>query len=157
MVRGQFPYLGEHITRKKEIYQRYREGFRGLPVSMNPYDVSHSSPNFWLSCLIVEESAMCRTARGDRETVYESAPGKSCPDEILEALKSFNAEGRPIWKPMHMQPMYRMNPFVTVSGSGRGRSNAYLEGAGAPDAGAVGPQDDGRRAGEGDGDCAEVF
>lgn len=136
VVRGQFPHLKEHIEAKRKIYERYKKGLSGLPAAMNPWDEENSVPNFWLSCLIVEESAMCRTARGDRETVYESAPGKSCPDEILEALKSFNAEGRPIWKPMHMQPMYRMNPFVTVSGSGRGRSNAYLEGAGAPDVGA---------------------
>ena len=56
--------------------------------------------------------------------------GKSCPTEILEKLAKYNAEGRPIWKPMHMQPLYRMNPFVTVEGNGRGRTNAYIAGKG---------------------------
>ena len=54
-------------------------------------------------------------------------PGKSCPTEILEAIASINAEGRPIWKPMHMQPIYRLNPFVTKSGNGRAMTNAYIE------------------------------
>ena len=58
--------------------------------------------------------------------VYEG--GKSCPTEILETLAKYNAEGRPVWKPMHMQPIYRMNPYITREGSGRARTNAYIEG-----------------------------
>ena len=54
--------------------------------------------------------------------------GKSCPTEILETLAKYNAEGRPIWKPMHMQPIYRMNGFVTREGSGRAKTNAYIAG-----------------------------
>ena len=60
--------------------------------------------------------------------MYTSEHGKSCPTEILEALVSINAEGRPIWKPMHMQPIYRMNGFVTREGNGRAKTNAYVEG-----------------------------
>ncbi len=56
--------------------------------------------------------------------------GKSCPTEILETLAKHNAEGRPIWKPMHMQPIYRMNPFITKEGNGRATTNAYIEGCG---------------------------
>mgnify|MGYP004532948139 FL=1 len=130
VVRGQLPYLEEHLAQKKAIYQRYREGMRGLPVRMNPYDAENSAPNFWLSCLIIDEEAMCETVRGEQEALYRSAPGKSCPTEILEAMAAFNAEGRPIWKPMHMQPIYRMNPFVTRQGSGRGNTNAYIAGGG---------------------------
>ena len=52
------------------------------------------------------------------------------PHEILDALAAFSAEGHPIWKPMHMQPIYRTNPFVTVDGNGRGRSNAYIKDSG---------------------------
>ena len=74
---------------------------------------------------------MCRQVRGDQDTCYISEPGKSCPSEILEKLAQYNAEGRPIWKPMHLQPMYRMNPFVTREGNGRGRTNAYIAGSGA--------------------------
>ncbi len=128
VVRGQLPYLEEHIAQKKAIYIRYREGLKGLPVSMNPFDSENSEPNFWLSCLIIDKNAMCRQVRGEKEALYISEHGKSCPTEILEALVAFNAEGRPIWKPMHMQPIYRMNPFVTIEGNGRARSNAYIEG-----------------------------
>lgn len=127
-VRGQIPYLEEHIAQKKAIYERYREGFRDLPVSMNPYDNEKSVPNFWLSCLLIDRKAMCKQVRSDNEAIYISEHGKSCPTEILENLKKFNAEGRPIWKPMHLQPIYRVNPFIVKDGNGRARSNAYLDG-----------------------------
>lgn len=128
VVRGQFPYLEEHIAQKKAIYERYKEGFKDLPVVMNPYDEENSEPNFWLSCLLIEPGAMCRQVRGEQEALYISEPGKSCPTEILETLAKYNAEGRPIWKPMHMQPIYRMNGFVTREGNGRAKTNAYIEG-----------------------------
>ena len=128
VVRGQFPYLEEHIAQKKAIYERYKEGFKDLPVMMNPYDEENSEPNFWLSCLLIKPEAMCRQVRGEQEAVYISEPGKSCPTEILETLAKYNAEGRPIWKPMHMQPIYRMNGFVTREGNGRAKTNAYIEG-----------------------------
>ncbi len=136
VVRGQFPYLEEHIAQKKAIYERYKEGLKDLPVQMNPVDFANSEPNYWLSCLIIDEEAMCQTVRGEKDALYVSEPGKSCPTEILEAIAAFNAEGRPIWKPMHMQPIYRMNPFVTRNGNGRARSNAYIKETGAVDAGA---------------------
>nr|WP_307999862.1 aminotransferase class I/II-fold pyridoxal phosphate-dependent enzyme [uncultured Merdimonas sp.] len=128
VVRGQFPYLEEHIAQKKAIYERYREGFKDLPVTMNPYDDKNSEPNFWLSCMLIHPEAMCRQERGEQEALYITEPGKSCPTEILETLASCNAEGRPIWKPMHMQPIYRMNGFVTREGNGRAKTNAYIRG-----------------------------
>ena len=130
VIRGQLPYLQEHIDQKRAIYERYREGLKDLPVKMNPYDAEKSVPNFWLSCLIIDEDAMCQQVRDDRKALYIPETGKSCPTEILETLAKFNAEGRPIWKPMHMQPIYRTNPFVTVEGNGRGRTNAYIKGSG---------------------------
>ena len=128
VVRGQFPYLEEHIAQKKAIYERYEEGFQGLPVSMNPYDKDSSEPNFWLSCLLIEPEAMCKQVRGEQEALYIPEAGKTCPTEILETLARYNAEGRPIWKPMHMQPIYRMNGFVTREGNGRAKTNAYIAG-----------------------------
>ena len=128
VVRGQFPYLEEHIAQKKAIYERYKKGLQGLPVKMNPYDKENSEPNFWLSCLLIDSEAMCRQVRGEQEALYISEPGKSCPTEILETLAKYNAEGRPIWKPMHMQPIYRMNGFVTREGNGRAKTNAYIMG-----------------------------
>lgn len=131
VLRGQFPHLEEHIQQKKAIYMRYKEGFKDLPVSMNPYDAEHSEPNFWLSCMLIEPQAMCRQVRGEKEALYVAEAGKSCPTEILETLAKYNAEGRPIWKPMHMQPIYRMNPFITRDGNGRARTNAYIDGTAA--------------------------
>lgn len=128
VVRGQLPYLDEHIAQKHAIYERYREGLADLPVRMNPYDEKNSVPNFWLSCLIVDPEAMSPQVRGEQDVLYQSEPGKSNPTEILEAIARVNAEGRPIWKPMHLQPIYRMNPFFTREGNGRAKTNAYIAG-----------------------------
>ena len=128
VVRGQLSYLDEHIARKKVIYERYKDGLKDLPLLLNPFDNENSNPNFWLSCLIVDVDAMCRQVRSENETCYIKETGKTWPTEILESLSKINAEGRPIWKPMHMQPIYRMNPFVTREGSGRARTNAYISG-----------------------------
>ena len=117
VIRGQMPYLEEHIAQKKAIWERYREGFKGLPVKMNPIDFENSVPNYWLSCLIIDPDAMCPTVRSNCTATFEPQHGKSCPTEILEALQSINAEGRPIWKPMHMQPVYSSNEFITREGS----------------------------------------
>lgn len=130
VIRGQIPYLDEHIAQKKAIYERYKEGLKDLPVSMNPFNPSLSQPNYWLSCLLIDEDAMAPFVRGENDQLWMSEKGKSSPGEILAALACFGAEGRPIWKPMHMQPIYRTNPFVTVEGNGRARSNAYIEGSG---------------------------
>ena len=128
IVRGQIPYLDEHIAQKKAIYERYEEGLADLPVKMNPWDRENSQPNFWLSCLIIDKEAMAPQVRGEQDYLYKHESGKSSPHEILDAMASINAEGRPIWKPMHMQPIYRTNAFITQEGNGRGRSNAYIAG-----------------------------
>ena len=104
VVRGQLPHLEEHIAQKRAIYERYKAGLAGLPVQMNPYDAANSVPNFWLSCMLI-----------DRDAVGEGR-GKASPAKILERLADMNAEGRPIWKPMHMQPLYRGHAFVTAAG-----------------------------------------
>lgn len=103
VVRGQLPYLEGHIAQKRAIYERYKAGLAGLPVQMNPYDAANSVPNFWLSCMIIDE---CAVGEGR---------GKTTPAKILERLADMNAEGRPIWKPMHMQPLYRGHAFVTAA------------------------------------------
>lgn len=126
VVRGQYRFLEEHINQKKAIYKRYKEGLKELPVKMNPYDEEKCEPNFWLSCLIVDKDAMCRQERSETRALYIPEHGKSCPTEIFEALLSINAEGRPIWKPMHMQPIFRSHEFVTRIGSGRAMTNAYI-------------------------------
>lgn len=109
VVRGQLPHLEEHIAQKRAIYERYKAGFAGLPVQMNPYDAANSVPNFWLSCMIIDG---CAVGEGR---------GKTTPAKILERLADMNAEGRPIWKPMHMQPLYRGHAFVTAAGAFTGK------------------------------------
>ena len=130
VVRGQYPYLEEHIARKKSIYERYKDGLEGLPIQMNPI-TEGTEPNYWLSAMIIDKEYMCKQARDDSRALYIKEPGKTCPTEILETLAKYNAEGRPIWKPMHMQPMYRMHEFITREGSGRCKTNAYIAGSAA--------------------------
>ena len=130
VLRGQIPYLGTHIEQKRAIWERYEKGLADLPVKMNPWDQKKSIPNFWLSCIIIDEAALAPHVRGEQDELWQNESGKSSPGEILNALTAFNAEGRPIWKPMHMQPIYRTNAFVTVEGNGRGQSNAYIAGSG---------------------------
>lgn len=115
VVRGQIPHLEDHIARKKAIYEKYKKGFEGLPVIMNPYDEKNSEPNFWLSCMIIDKEAMCRQIRGPLAAQFFKEPGRSCPTEILETLEKYNVEGRPVWKPMHMQPIYANNAFVCAT------------------------------------------
>ncbi len=128
VVRGQIPHLEEHIASKRRIYERYQRGLSDLPITMNPFDGDHSVPNFWLSCALIDENAMAPMVRGEQDYLWHHESGKSSPQEILDALTAFNAEGRPIWKPMHIQPIYRTHAFVTINGNGRGQSNAYIAG-----------------------------
>ena len=128
VIRGQIPYIDEHIAQKWEIFKRYEKGLKDLPVMVNPWDKDKTNPNYWLTCMLINEDAMAPMSRGEQDYKYRSEDRKTSPQEILDALSSFNAEGRPIWKPMHMQPIYRTNPFITASGNGRGRTNAYISG-----------------------------
>lgn len=138
VLRGQLPFAEEHRSQKKAVYERYKKNLKNLPVTMNPVNLMGVDirPNYWLSCLLIDREAMCKQMRGAQEALYINEPGKSCPTEILEAIAAFNAEGRPIWKPMHMQPIYRMNGFITKEGNGRGKSNAYIVGVESVDIGA---------------------
>ena len=104
---------------------RYTRAERRAPQRERPFEAHRSEPNYWLSCLLISEDAMAPYVRGEQDELWQHESGKSSPGEILNALSTFGAEGRPIWKPMHMQPIYRNNKFVTVNGNGRGQSNAY--------------------------------
>lgn len=99
--RGQLLHLEEHKQRKKDIYERYKAAFSDIPVKMNPY-LECSEPNFWLSCFTINEEAM------DRVT----------PEKIRLALEAENIESRPIWKPMHAQPVYSKNDYITINNVG---------------------------------------
>ena len=115
------------LPQKKSIYERRKEGFKDLPIIMNPI-MDGTEPNYWLSAMIIDESAMCKQVRIDYEALYISEPSKTCPTEILETLAKYNVEGRLIRKPMYMRLMYHMHEFVTHESSGRCRTNAYITG-----------------------------
>ncbi len=93
--RGQLLHLDEHRELKKKIYFRYKEGLKGLPLKMNPY-LEYTEPNFWLSCILIDEDC-------DKD-----------PIELMNRLNEYNIETRPIWKPMHMQPVFKDCDFVYV-------------------------------------------
>ena len=121
VIRGQWQYLGDHIRRKRSVYHTYKEGLKGLPLTMNP---AAGGSICWLSCILVDKKYMARTVRSGRRAVYIREAGRSCPTEVLEALAAFHAEGRPVWKPMHLQPVYHSCGFVTTYGNGSGKCSA---------------------------------
>jgi dTDP-4-amino-4,6-dideoxygalactose transaminase len=92
--RGQLTHLNEHRLLKKAIYTRYEEALKNLPIHMNPY-AKCSEPNFWLSCLTINKE--CGVT----------------PEKIRLALEKENIESRPIWKPMHLQPIYASRDFIS--------------------------------------------
>ena len=93
--RGQLLHLEEHREGKTAIYRRYQEAFRDLPVTMNPY-LDNTVPNFWLSCMLIDENCKVK------------------PMELMKVLAEHNIEARPIWKPMHMQPVFAGYDFITA-------------------------------------------
>lgn len=95
--RGQLLHIEEHKALKEKIYAKYKEEFKDLPVTMNPY-VENSAPNFWLSCMLIDESCNVRMT------------------DVIDKLSSENIEARPIWKPMHMQPVFKDNDFISAYG-----------------------------------------
>lgn len=113
---AQVKYLQDHIKEKNRIYESYKVGFKDLPVKVNPYDIENSEPNFWLSCMLIDNNAMSECKIRDCSGHYELESGKTCPLEILDTLFKFNTEGRPIWKPMHMQPIFNRSELVTKDG-----------------------------------------
>ena len=99
--RGQLLHLEEHIAKKKEIYRQYQEAFADLPeIMMNPMNPDGDA-NCWLSGMVI--------AGGCSVT----------PDRIMDALEAENIESRPIWKPMHLQPVFAACDFVPHYEDGR--------------------------------------
>lgn len=128
IIRNQLDRLETHIDQKKNIYYRYQEGLKDLPISMNPFEKDKSNPNYWLSCLTIDKDYLSKQVRSDKDYLYEREEGKSSPHEILDALNSINAEGRPIWKPMHKQPIFMSYDFINRHGKANAMTNAYIEG-----------------------------
>ncbi len=99
--RGQLLHLEEHKAKKKEIYRHYREAFEDIPeVSLNPLN-KDGDANCWLTGMLI------------------SRESPVTPDIIMDALAENNMESRPIWKPMHLQPVFEKYDYITVNGSKR--------------------------------------
>ena len=102
--RGQLLHLDEHIQRKKAIYQQYKKAFADMPeIVMNPMNPKGDANN-WLSGMIID--------KGSSVT----------PDNVMDALEAENIESRPIWKPMHMQPVFADCDFFSHCEHGAGVS-----------------------------------
>lgn len=96
--RGQLCHLNEHKTRKNEIYREYCKAFQDInAIKMNPMNKDGDANN-WLSCMTIERDC------------------KVTPDQIMDVLEADNIESRPIWKPMHLQPVYASCDFFTKDG-----------------------------------------
>ena len=93
--RGQLVHLDEHRALKEKIYLRYKEGLKDLPITMNPY-LPDTVPNFWLSCMLINEDC------------------KVDPIAVMKKLAEMQIDSRPIWKPMHMQPVFAENDFISA-------------------------------------------
>ena len=96
--RGQLKVLDERLAQKKHIYDTYKEGLKDISdIEMAPVP-KDSKPNFWLSVLTLKENSKVK------------------PIDIMEALEKENIETRPVWKPMHMQPVFKDYDFIKVEG-----------------------------------------
>ncbi len=97
--RGQLLHLEEHKAIKKDIYRQYGEAFKDIPeITLNPLN-QDGDANCWLTCMTI-------------------APGCGVtPNQVMDVLEEENIESRPIWKPMHLQPVFEEYDFITVNGS----------------------------------------
>mgnify|MGYP003304201152 FL=1 len=94
--RGQMLHLEEHKTIKKKIYEQYKAAFADIEeITMNPMNPDGDS-NCWLSCMTIAEGC------------------KVTPNQIMDALEAENMESRPIWKPMHLQPVFESYDFISA-------------------------------------------
>lgn len=100
--RGQMLHLEEHKARKKEIYRQYGEAFKDIPeISLNPLN-KDGDANCWLTGMVI--------AKGCKVT----------PDDVMDALAAENIESRPVWKPMHLQPVFAEYDFITAKDAASG-------------------------------------
>ncbi len=106
--RGQLLHLDEHVARKQEIYEQYKEAFKDIDaITMNPLNENGKSNN-WLSCMTITRD--CGVT----------------PNQIMEALAAENIESRPIWKPMHLQPVFADCDFFTAEGLCTAKKNCDI-------------------------------
>ena len=107
--RGQLPHLDEHKARKQAIYRQYKEAFADISeIGMNPLNPDGDANN-WLSGMLIERES------------------NVTPDMIMDALEAENIESRPIWKPMHEQPVFVKCDFMRHNEDGSSVGSGVFE------------------------------
>lgn len=97
---GQLTVLGERILKKKEIYTKYKEEFKNITDIEMMNICEYNEPNYWLSVMTIKENSFIK------------------PIDIINALSKVNIESRPVWKPMHLQPVFKDYAFYTIRAKG---------------------------------------
>lgn len=106
---GQMDVIDERIAQKKNIYDKYKEGFKGIKdINMMPI-CDYGKPNYWLSVMTINETSNIK------------------PLDIILELEKENIESRPIWKPMHMQPVFKQYDFFNHYDSRRSIAQEIFE------------------------------
>ena len=94
--RGQLKVLDERIKQKTDIYNNYKEGLKDITDIRIQEIPKDTKPNHWLSVITLNKNSKVK------------------PIDIMEALEKENIESRPVWKPMHMQPVFESYDFIKV-------------------------------------------
>ena len=112
--RGQLKVLDKRIEKKTKIYETYQKSFKDIPeIKMQPY-LEKSKPNHWLSAILLDENSKIK------------------PLDIIVALEKENIESRPIWKPMHLQPVFENCDFITTAKQGSNSQDIFERGVCLP-------------------------
>ena len=112
--RGQLKVLDKRIAKKTEIYETYQKSFKDIPeIKMQPY-LKNTKPNHWLSAILLNENSKIK------------------PLDIIVALEKENIESRPIWKPMHLQPVFENCDFITTAKQGSNSQDIFERGVCLP-------------------------
>lgn len=118
LFRGRLAHMDEVIKKKKAIYEKYHEKLNGPMAYVVPAG-EETKPNYWLTCMTAESNLEFQETRDDRRYTYKDLHGTAAPMEIYDALQSFNADCRPVQKPMSMQSVYRNFEHFTLDGPWR--------------------------------------
>jgi len=107
--RGQLRVLDERIRQKKHIYEMYKRGLSMVEdIELMPV-AEYGEPNYWLTALTLKQGSRIK------------------PLDIILELDKHNIESRPIWKPMHLQPVFKECVFFSHNDSGKSVSEDLFD------------------------------
>ena len=117
MIRAQFGHLEDHIEKKREIYERYRETFEDSGLLEMHYFDDGKEPNYWMIPVTCESGIQFNETRSETGYTYTDQHGTASPMEICDAICAFGAEARPVYKPLSLQPVFQKYDLITAEGS----------------------------------------